>query len=177
MGEIMAKNIITNLSKITLLTLFFLLSANVMAFGGHGGHGGGRGHAAFQGRGFERGGFYGHEGWYGREGFERNYVGFGFGFGPPFWGDPFWSPYPYYAPLYYPPAPTVVVTQPPSPPVTPQGTTYIPPNGMNSMPSSSAPAQNTGYFFCPDNKGIYPQVKTCPGAWQHLPLVPPGAVR
>lgn len=72
----------------------------------------------------------------------------------------------------------MVVTQPPMPPVSPQGTTYIPPVGVGAgVVSPPASTQSTGYFFCPDNKGIYPQVKSCPGAWQHLPLVPPGAIR
>ncbi|MBU6467810.1 MAG: hypothetical protein KGN31_04955 [Betaproteobacteria bacterium] len=161
------------------VTLLFLLLTSVYASAFGGGHpGGGHPSGAFQGR----GGYSGHEGYYGHERFERNYVGFGFGygFGPPFWGDPFWAPFPYYAPLYYPPAPTVVVTQPPSPPVTPQGTTYIAPSGNFSSPpppSQSLGISNDGYFYCPDNKGVYPQVKSCPGAWQRLPLVPPGPMQ
>ena len=84
-------------------------------------------------------------------------VVFGFNFGP----SPYWGPGWYYPPPYYYP-PTVVVAQPPAPPV------YV--------ERSDQAAQSQGYwYYCETSRGYYPYVKDCPGGWKAVPPAPPPA--
>jgi hypothetical protein len=120
--------------------------------GGGGGFRGGGG--GFRGgyRGFYGGGFYG--------GF-----GPGFGFYDP-WYDPFWGPrfglgYGYgYGFGYYPSTRVIVRERVPAPGYLPQ-------------PDGPPPQQN--WYRCDNPAGYYPYVRTCNGAWQSVPVTPPGA--
>ena len=94
----------------------------------------------------DRGGRIGHGGHGGR-------VGIGLYVGPGWWPYP---AYPYYYPYYpyYYQQPPVIVQEPPE--------IYVQP----------APTEQGEYwYFCPDPKGYYPDVKKCPKGW--LKVVPP----
>ncbi len=69
----------------------------------------------------------------------------------PGWGwGPWWGPgYPYYSYPNYAPPP-VIVQQPPD--------EYI----QQPAPQANEPAY---WYYCPDRKGYYPYVKTCPNGW------------
>lgn len=60
----------------------------------------------------------------------------------------------------YPPS---VVAYPSAPPVSPQGTTVVPPQ------NSPAPT----WFYCDSAKGYYPNVQQCPEPWRSVPAMPP----
>jgi hypothetical protein len=83
----------------------------------------------------------------------RVVVGFNIG---PYWGAPWWGPYPYYypAPVYYPP---VVVQQ--------QPTTYVERNDQ--------PLQSGYWYYCEPSRAYYPYVKECASAWKAVPPSPP----
>ena len=97
------------------------------------------------------------------------YVGPGFGpYYPrprPYWVDPFYYPYPYYA---YPPA--VVVTPPPAPPPV-----YIEQAPQQQAPQTAAsPDSTAGYWYhCSQPEGYYPYVKECPQGWKKVAPQPP----
>jgi len=112
---------------------------------------------------------------------QRHYHGgprasFGFYFGGPIVGHPFYRPY-YYAPYYYPPTyyPPVVVA-PPVPQV------YIEQGGQQSAPEAApqsrqaAPQQapEAWWYYCVEAQGYYPYVNQCPGGWQRVAPQPPG---
>ena len=111
------------------------------------GHGHGGGSRGFHaGGGFHGGGFHG-RGWYGG-------VGIGFWGWPYDWGWPYYWDWPYYGypPAAYP-APATVIEQAPA-----------------------TPAAPPSWYYCADPKGYYPYVQSCKGAWQPVPIVPPGVV-
>lgn len=86
-------------------------------------------------------------------------VTFGFHFGAPFYGGPYWGPWWHYPPpYYYYPGPAVVVPA--------QPTTYI-----------EQPAADTAgwWYYCDTSRGYYPYVKECPSGWQRVPPAPPPA--
>lgn len=176
------------------------VSSTGLAFGpGGGGHGGGRGghfagpggHYAVPGGGGWRGGWGGGwrggwgdgwrggwgDGWRGDwdgwRGWGWGWGGFGLGLGAgALLASPYYDPYPwggYYVPAY--PTAAVVTTMPASPPVSPQGTTYLG-NG-----SGSAPPQGNSWFYCDSAKAYYPYVKHCPEPWREVPATPPGPVQ
>ena len=75
----------------------------------------------------------------------------------PWWGPPYWGPYPYWwypPPYYYPP--TVVIQQPPvyieQPPAPPPPPAY--------------------WYYCASAKAYYPSVPTCPEDWVKVPARP-----
>ncbi len=88
-------------------------------------------------------------------------VGIGINFGFPVYA-PYYVPPPYYYPpyAYYPP---VVAAAP-----VPQQYIEQPPQAEPSPPQSS-------WYYCAESKGYYPYVKECPGGWQRVSPVPPGA--
>ena len=89
------------------------------------------------------------------------------------------QPRPYYGPpavVYAPPAP-VYVPYYAEPPV------YVaPPAPAVALPAprvaQSAPAEATGglWYFCKKPRGYYPYVRECPGGWEKVSSVPPGAI-
>ncbi|MBU6468225.1 MAG: hypothetical protein KGN31_06780 [Betaproteobacteria bacterium] len=58
-----------------------------------------------------------------------------------------------------------VVAVPPSPPVSPQGTTVVAP--------AAAPQVR---YFCSSLNGYYPQVPQCPEPWRSVNPIPPGPI-
>ena len=69
--------------------------------------------------------------------------------GPGWWGWPFYPYYPYY------PAPPVVIEKEPQ--------VYMQQEESNY------------WYYCPDSRGYYPDVKKCPQGWlKVVPSVPPG---
>lgn len=92
----------------------------------------------------DRGGHHGHGGHFG--------VGIlvGPGWGPGWWGGPY---YPYYP--YYPYSPPAVAPREPD--------TYVQPEEPGS------------WYYCPNPEGYYPYVKQCPKGWMKvIPSPPPG---
>jgi hypothetical protein len=135
-----------------LFVLFSLMSSECAfawrggAYGGgyRGGWGGGyRGGWGGGYRGGWGGGYYG--GWGG--GF---YPGIGYGVG---FGGPFYSSWNYPA--------TVVVPVQTTPPVYIQQT----PVQSNTLPANF-------WYYCSNPKGYYPYVRTCPGGWQQVAPTP-----
>jgi hypothetical protein len=120
-------------------------------------------------------GYYGYRGyWYGGPAV-RFYYG-----GPLWWGGGYYYGPPYGSPYGYAPVPPVVVS-PPSPPV------YIErdqePAPVPSAPAPSAPAAPSAapatqwWYLCSNPRGAYPYVRECPGGWERVPALPPGATR
>jgi hypothetical protein len=69
----------------------------------------------------------------------------------PWWGPPYWAPYPYWwypPPYYYPP--TVIIQQPP---------VYIEQPPAVPPPPPTPPAY---WYYCVSAKAYYPYVPTCP---------------
>ncbi len=86
-------------------------------------------------------------------------VSFGFNFGIPIGGYPYYYP-PYYAPYYpaYYPSPVVVQQQ------TPVYVEQNPPPAPSAQPSAPA-----GYwYYCAASGAYYPYVKDCPTGWQRV---------
>jgi hypothetical protein len=76
----------------------------------------------------------------------------------PWWGPPYWGPYPYWwypPPYYYPP--TVVIEQP---------RVYI-----EQPPPVPAPPP-AYWYYCMSAKAYYPSVQTCPEDWVKVPARP-----
>jgi hypothetical protein len=71
----------------------------------------------------------------------------------PWWGGPY---YPYYYP-YYPayPQPSVIIRESPD--------LYVEP--------APQPVKPRYWYYCPDARGYYPDVRSCPQGW--LKVVPP----
>jgi hypothetical protein len=84
------------------------------------------------------------------------YIGVG-----PWWGHPYWGPYPYWwypPPYYYPP--TVVVEPPP---------VYI----EQPPPAPAPPPPPTAYwYYCMSAGAYYPSAQTCPEDWIKVPARP-----
>ena len=72
------------------------------------------------------------------------------GWGPWWWGSPYY--YPYYP--YYPEQPVVIQQQPPA---------YVEP--------SPQPEEQYYWYFCQDPEGYYPYIKKCHKRW--LKVIPP----
>ncbi len=106
---------------------------------------------------------YGH-GYYGPR------VGIYVGPGPYWWGPRYWGP----PPVIYAPPPAVYgpiygpVYAPGAPPV------YIEKDSEGAAPPAAA-AQ--WLYVCNAPRGVYPDVRQCPGEWERVPAVPPGQVR
>ncbi len=163
------------------------VSSTGLAFGpgggGHGGHfAGPGGHYGVPGGGWRGGGWRGGwgggwrggwEGWRGGWGWDGWGWGFGAGLGAgALLASPYYDPYPwggYYVPAY--PTAAVVTSVPESPPVSPQGTTYL---GNGAGP---APQSGNSWFYCDSAKAYYPYVKQCPEPWREVPATPPGPVQ
>jgi hypothetical protein len=81
-------------------------------------------------------------------------VGVGVG---PFWGGPFYGPYPY----YYPPpvvyAPPPVVYAPPPVVVAPPAPAYV-----------QQPATANAWYYCDNPQGYYPTVQNCSTGWRQV---------
>ncbi len=122
------------------------------AYGG--GHGGYHGYGGYYGRGYYGHGYYG-RGYYGHGGNVGVGVVIGPGWGPGWWGAPYYYPYAPYYPYYPYYTPPVVIEKEPD--------TYI-----QKEPQAEEP---TYWYFCRDPKGYYPYVKKCPKGWQKV--VPP----
>jgi hypothetical protein len=77
----------------------------------------------------------------------------------PWWGPPYWGPYPYwwYPPPYYYPPP-VVIEEPP---------VYI-----EQPPAAPAPPATAYWYYCGSAKAYYPNVPTCPEEWIKVPPRP-----
>jgi len=73
------------------------------------------------------------------------------GWGPWWWGAPYYPAYPYYYNYWAPP---VVQEQSPG---------YVQPTPQVE--------EQTYWYFCPDTRNYYPYVKKCPSGW--LKVVPP----
>ena len=126
-----------------------------------------------------RGGARGH--WYGPS------VGLYIG-GPAWWGAGGY----YGAPYAYVPPPTYVVG-PPAVVTSTAGVVYIesnagvtstqsapPANGPAAAAAAPDPAPPPGgqwWYLCASPRGAYPYVRECPGGWERVPAVPPGAIR
>ncbi len=79
----------------------------------------------------------------------------------PWWGPPYWGPYPYWwypPPYYYPP--TVIIQQPP---------VYIEQPPAVPPPPPAPPAY---WYYCVSGKAYYPDVQTCPEDWVKVPARP-----
>lgn len=102
-----------------------------------------------------RGGYYGHGGHGHFHG--GGHVNVGVVVGPGWWGPGWWGPYPYYpyAPYYPYYQQPVVVSESPE--------IYV-------QPAPKA-REAVYWYFCPEPKGYYPDVKKCPQGW--LKVVPP----
>lgn len=94
-------------------------------------------------------------------------VHFGFGFGFPVYGGPYYAPYYYPPPAYYYPPPAYAA---PAAPV------YVEPpqNAAPAPQAQAAPPSDQYWYFCPDSKTYYPYVKSCSSAWQRVRPQPPG---
>lgn len=84
------------------------------------------------------------------------YIGAG-----PWWGSPYWGPYPYwwYPPPYYHP-PTVIIQQPP---------VYIEQPPPVPTPPPAPPAY---WYYCMSASAYYPSVQACPEDWVKVPARP-----
>jgi len=82
----------------------------------------------------------------------RGGVWIGPGFGPGWWGPPYYG----YSYPYYPPAPPVVIQQQPQ--------EYV----YQQQPAQ--PAEQKYWYYCSETKAYYPYVKKCPTGW--LKVVP-----
>ncbi len=108
---------------------------------------------------------YGPGYWYGPR------VGVYIGPGPYYWGPRYWGP----PAVVYAPPPAVYgpvygpVYAPASPPV------YIEKDSEPSAPPQAATRQ--WLYLCNEPRGVYPDVRQCPGGWERVPAVPPGQVR
>jgi hypothetical protein len=84
------------------------------------------------------------------------YIGVG-----PWWGAPYWGPYPYW---WYPPPysypPTVIIQQPP---------VYIEQAPPVPAPPPPPPAY---WYYCVSAGAYYPNVPTCPEDWVRVPPRP-----
>jgi hypothetical protein len=144
---------VKKLARLTALIGALVLAGGAPAYahggGGHGGGGGG-GHAGggFGGGhafGASHGGFGGHHGFAGHRFHHDRFRGDVFiGFGPSFYGDPFWLDEPY-GPYAYAPAPLRLE----APPV------YI------EKPQAG---------YCPSARASYPDVQSCAQPW--VPVAP-----
>ena len=95
--------------------------------------------------------FHGHRG-------PRVFVGLGLGFGPAWYG------YPYYPYWYYPPP----VYSYPAPVVVQQPSVYV--EQAPAPPAGSAPAAPPQYwYYCEPGGGYYPTVQTCAEPWVKVP--------
>jgi hypothetical protein len=93
-----------------------------------------------------------------RHGGPRVFVGLGLGFGPAWYG------YPYYPYWYYPPPAYAY----PAPVVVQQPTVYV--EQAPVPPASSAPAAPTQYwYYCEPGGGYYPTVQSCTEPWVKVP--------
>jgi hypothetical protein len=95
-----------------------------------------------------------------RHGGTRVFVGLGFGFGPGWYGYPY---YPYYPYWYYPPPvyayPAPVVQQP---------TVYV--EQAPAPPANSAPSTPQQYwYYCEPTGTYYPNVQDCIEPWIKVP--------
>ena len=96
-----------------------------------------------------------------RHGGSRVFVGLGVGFGPAWWG------YPYYPYWYYPPP----VYAYPSPVMVQQPTVYV--EQAPVPPAESAPAAPQQYwYYCEPAGGYYPSVQSCADPWVKVPPRP-----
>jgi hypothetical protein len=87
----------------------------------------------------------------------RVFVGLGLGFGPAWYG------YPYYPHWYYPPP----VYAYPTPVVVQQPTVYV---EQHVPPASSAPPAPPQYwYYCERAAAYYPNVPTCDEPWVKVP--------
>ena len=84
----------------------------------------------------------------------RVWVGIGVG---PYWGGPYYAPYPY----YYPPpvvyAPPPVVYAPPPVVVAPAQPAYV-----------QQPATANSWYYCDNPQGYYPTVQNCNTGWRQV---------
>jgi hypothetical protein len=131
--------------RIVLIILMAVLvnSQSALADGGghRGGHGGGHG-----------GGYGGGHG--------GGHTSFGVVIGPGWWGPGWWNPYPYYP--YYPYSPYYPYYRQPPVVVEESPELYV-------QPAPKA-KESQYWYFCPEPKGYYPDVKKCPQGW--LKVVP-----
>ncbi len=83
----------------------------------------------------------------------RVVVGVGIG---PFWGGPFYGPYPYYypPPVVYAPPPMVYA---PPPVVVPPTPAYV-----------QQPATANAWYYCDNPRGYYPTVQSCSTGWRQV---------
>ena len=119
--------------------------AMAQSHGGGGVHGGGGGF---------RGGYGGFHGYGGR--------GFGFYFGGPYLGWPYYygAPYGYPYPYgYYYPYPDDGYLYPPQ------------------QPMGSAAAPENYWYYCDNPKGYYPYISSCNGQWREVSPTPPAPPR
>lgn len=118
-----------------ILIVFVLLFVGVLpvcADGhGHGGHG--HGHSFFSG---------------------NVWIGPGWGgWGPWWWGAPYYPNYPYYSYNPYP--------------------YYAPQQSSEYVEQTPQVEEQTYWYFCPNARNYYPYVKRCPGGW--LKVIPSSA--
>ena len=84
----------------------------------------------------------------------------GLGFGPAWWGPPYW----YYPPPYYVYGPPTVVVE--EPPVYVQQPVPAPPPVLQPAPPQAF------WYFCPSAGAYYPDAQTCPEPWVKVPPRP-----
>ena len=91
----------------------------------------------------------------------RVFVGLGLGFGPAWYGYPYYASHPYW---YYPPP----VYSYPAPAVVQQPPVYV--EQAPAPPVGSAPAAPQQYwYYCEPGAGYYPTVQTCAEPWVKVP--------
>jgi hypothetical protein len=143
----------TVIGTLALLLLSTLYIAPASAYGHGGGH------------------YYGHG---------NTHIGIGIGIGLnlfPGYYRPYYYPSVYYDYPYYSnevivravPAPTTVYIEQPS-----SNDPNAPNYATSAVPPSVSPsAGGSIWYYCHNPDGFYPSIKSCPGGWQKVPVLPP----
>lgn len=102
------------------------------------------------------------------------YPGYGYGYG-------YVPPYYVYGPpgavtstggvVYIEREPGTVSTRQPAPAPAP------PPPPPEATTTAPSPAGTQWWYLCNSPRGAYPYVRQCPGGWERVPAVPPGAAK
>ena len=113
----------------------------------------------------------------------------GFYYGAPYWGIRPWPYWPDYYGFGYGYVPPTYVYGPAGVVTSTGGVVYIereagtvstqqaPPEAPVAAPTTPLPPGGQWWYLCNSPRGAYPYVRECPGGWERVPAVPPGAVK
>jgi len=113
----------------------------------------------------------------------------GFYYGVPYWGIRPWPYWPDYYGFGYGYVPPTYVYGPAGVVTSTGGVVYIereagtvstqqaPPEAPVAAPTTPLPPGGQWWYLCNSPRGAYPYVRECPGGWERVPAVPPGAVK